>query len=95
MRYRKFPLNADLKGLFLGIHERWGCKFGDSKIRDCPLSKWGGCSLELVPNLKESVPPPGGELDPDLTRLGSHVLNILDYLTLLTIRKGHIARPSS
>ena len=38
MRPRK---NADFKGLFLGIHERGDCEFGDGKTRGCPLSKDG------------------------------------------------------
>ena len=38
--------------------KRGGCKFGDSKTRGCPLSKRGAVVSQLVPNLKESVPPP-------------------------------------
>ena len=35
--------------------KRGGCKFGNSKIRGCPLSKKGAVVSQLVPKLKESV----------------------------------------
>ena len=60
MQYRKFPLYADFKGLFLGIHGKRGCQFGDSKTRAVLLSKSGGCSLAVgtQPQRVSDPPPP-------------------------------------
>ena len=71
MQYRKFSLNADLKGLFLDIHGKRGCKFGDSKTRGCPLSKReGGCSFAVgtQPQRVSAPPPPPTPLYPGVLR---------------------------
>ena len=59
MQYRKFPLSADFKGLFLGIHERGGCKFGDQGLSLVKKGGGGGCSFAVgTQPQRVSAPPP-------------------------------------
>ena len=54
------PLNADVKGLFFGIHEKRGLWI---VLRVVFCQKRGAVVSQLVPKLKESVPPPPPALD--------------------------------
>ena len=62
MRYRKFPLNADFKGLFLGFHANMGCELEIAKPGGVLCQKGGAVVSQLVTKLKESAPLPRGPI---------------------------------